>query len=209
MKPQDVTCKALKNRINKNNLKNLKSLKQFIESYISITNEEWNTISSCFEKRIIEKDEIILEEGKICKYLYFIESGLLHFYVNKNGNEITKFFTDAPYLFTSQVSFNSQKPTLENIQAIEKSIIYQISYEKSNELFQLKSWNEFGRKITQEVQFFTEQILEQLQTETAENRYQSMQKNNPELLERIPLKYLASFLGIAPQSLSRIRKKLQ
>ena len=187
----------------------MKSLKQFIENYISIPNEEWKKISSCFEKRIIEKDEIILEEGKICKYLYFIESGLLHFYVNKNGNEITKFFTDAPYFFTSQVSFNSQKPALENIQALEKSIIYQISYEKSNELFQLKSWNEFGRKITQEVQFFTEEILEQLQTETAEKRYQSIQKNNAELLERIPLKYLASFLGIAPQSLSRIRKKLQ
>ena len=195
--------------MDKNNLKNLKLLKHFIESYISIPNEEWNAISSCFEKRIIEKDEIILEEGKICKYLYFIESGLLHFYINKNGNVITKFFTDAPYFFTSQVSFNSQKPALENIQAIEKSVIYQISYVKSDELFQLKSWSEFGRKITQEVQFFTEQILEQLQTETAEMRYQSMQKNNPKLLERIPLKYLASFLGIAPQSLSRIRKKLQ
>jgi CRP-like cAMP-binding protein len=187
----------------------LDSLKRFIEKYTSIPLNEWSEISACFEKRIFEKEEIVLEEGKICKHLYFVESGLLRFYINKDGNDITKFFTDAPYFFTSQVSFNTQKPAFENIQAIEKSIVFQISYKQSNELFRLKSWSEFGRKITQEVQFFTEEILEQLQTETAEFRYERMLKNNPKLLQRIPLKHLATYLGIAPQSLSRIRKKLQ
>jgi CRP-like cAMP-binding protein len=186
----------------------LDTLRRFIENYTNIPSDEWTEISTCFEKRIIDKDEIILKEGKICRHLYFVESGLLRFYINKDGNDITKFFTDAPYFFTSQVSFNTQKPALENIQAIEKSIVFQISYKQSNELFRLKSWNEFGRKITQEVQFFTEQILEQLQTETAELRYKRMQKSNAELIDRIPLKHLASYLGIAPQSLSRIRKKM-
>jgi CRP-like cAMP-binding protein len=186
----------------------LDNLLQFIEKYTSVPLEEWNEISACFEKRIFERDELVLEEGKICKYLYFIEIGLLRFYINKDGNDITKFFTDAPYFFTSQVSFNSQKPSLEYIQALEKSEVYQISYKKSNELFRLKSWSEFGRKITQEVQFFTEEILEQLQTETAEFRYEKMLKRTPGLTNRIPLKHLASFLGIAPQSLSRIRKKI-
>jgi CRP-like cAMP-binding protein len=187
----------------------LEKLRQFIEKYTPVPTEEWNEIASCFEYRIAEKDEVILEEGNICRHLFFVESGLLRFFINKEGNDITKFFTEAPYFFTSQASFNAQKPALENIQAIEKSILFQISYKQSNELFKLKSWSEFGRKITQEVQFFTEEILEQLQTETAELRYQKMQKNSPKLLERIPLKHLASFLGIAPQSLSRIRKKLQ
>jgi CRP-like cAMP-binding protein len=186
----------------------LDKLRQFIEKYTSVPFNEWIEISNCFEKRIFEKEELILVEGKICKHLYFLESGLLRFYINKDGNEITKFFTEAPYFFTSQVSFNAQKPSLEYIQALEKSIVYQISYKKSNELFRLKSWSEFGRKITQEVQFFTEEILEQLQTETAEFRYENMLKRTPELTNRIPLKHLASFLGIAPQSLSRIRKKI-
>jgi predicted house-cleaning noncanonical NTP pyrophosphatase (MazG superfamily) len=75
-------------------------------------------------------------------------------------------------------------------------------------LYRLKSWTDFARKIIQEVQFFTEEILEELQTETAELRYEKMLKNSPTLLQRIPLKHLASYLGIAPQSLSRIRKKL-
>ena len=186
----------------------METLKNFIENYTSLPIDEWKQISECFEKIIIEKDEIVLQEGKICKYLYFVETGLLHFYINKDGNDITKFFTEAPYFFTSQASFNSQKPSKENIQTIEKSVIWQISYEQANDLYKLKSWTDFARKIIQEVQFFTEEILEELQTETAELRYGKMLQNSPALLQRIPLKYLASFLGIAPQSLSRIRKKM-
>ena len=88
----------------------MKELKQFIENYVSLSELDWQIISNCFEKRIFEKDEIVLQEGKVCKYLYFIENGLLRFFINKDGNDITKFFTEAPYFFTSQVSFNSKKP---------------------------------------------------------------------------------------------------
>jgi CRP/FNR family transcriptional regulator, anaerobic regulatory protein len=186
----------------------LETLRNFIEKYVLLSANEWKEIAACFEKRIIEKDEMVLSEGKICKYLYFVESGLLHFYINKDGNDITKFFTKAPYMFTSQASFNKQKPACENIQAIEQCTIWQITFDQANELNKLSGWMLFAKKITQEVQFFTEQILEELQTETAEFRYQKMLKTDAELLKRIPLKILASYLGIAPQSLSRIRKKI-
>jgi CRP-like cAMP-binding protein len=184
------------------------ALRNFIENYIAISESDWETISDCFERKEVEKNQIILNEGAICNYLYFLESGLLRYFINKDGNEITKFFTVAPYFFTSQVSFNNQKPATENIQAIEKSVVWQITFQDSNKLFELESWTIFARKITQEVQYFTEQILEEIQSETAEFRYEKMLQNQPELTHRIPLKYLASFLGIAPQSLSRVRKKL-
>lgn len=182
--------------------------RKFIENYTSVSELEWQTISKCFERKTLQKNEIILKEGEVCKYLYFLENGLLRYFINKDGNDITKFFTFAPYCFTSQFSFNSEKPATENIQALEKSIIWQITFKQSNELFELKSWTIFARKIIQEVQFYTEEILEEIQTETAESRYQKMLKNDIEITNRIPLKHLASFLGIAPQSLSRIRKKL-
>lgn len=161
-----------------------------------------------FKKRVIPKKYNILEEGKICKSLFFLESGLLRYFVLKDGKEVTKFFTIAPYCFTSQASFNSRKPANESIQSIEESVIWETSFKQNEELLKLESWNSFARKITQEVQFFTEEILEDLQSETAENRYRKLLQNQPELLNRIPLKYLASFYGVAPQSLSRIRKKL-
>jgi CRP-like cAMP-binding protein len=182
--------------------------RKFIENYTTLSLSDWEIISNCFEYREIEKNEIILQEGEICKHLYFLETGLLHYFINKEGNEITKFFTNAPYCFTSQMSFNNEKPATENIQAIEKSVVWQITLKQSNELFELESWTIFAKKILQEVQFFTEEILEEIQTETAEFRYRKMVTNDAELTNRIPLKYLASFLGIAPQSLSRIRKKL-
>jgi CRP-like cAMP-binding protein len=186
----------------------LNSFRNFIERYADVTDKDWEIISTCFEQRFFEKDEIILMEGKICRHLYFLENGLLRYYINKDGNEITKFFTEAPYCFTSQVSFTDQKPATENIQAIERSIVWQTTLVKANEMLQLKSWNTFIRKLIQEVQYFTEGILEEIQTETAENRYKNMLKKEPEFLQRIPLKYLASYFGIAPQSLSRIRKKI-
>ncbi len=182
--------------------------RQFIDNYTILSDKDWKQISVCFEKRIIEKDEILLQEGKICKHLYFIESGLLRYFINKDGNDITKFFTEAPYCFTSQVNFTAEKPATENIQAIEKSIVWQITLKQANELLELKSWNTFVRKLIQEVQSYTEEILQEIQTETAENRYKKMIETNPQSLQRVPLKYLASYFGIAPQSLSRIRKKI-
>jgi len=186
----------------------LDTLRKFIENYTSLPTDEWKQISVCFEKRVIDKDELILQEGKVCRHLYFIESGLLRFYINKDGNDITKFFTEAPYCFTSQVSFTGEKPATENIQAIEKSVIWQTTLKQANELLELKSWNTFVRKLIQEVQSYTEEILQEIQTETAEHRYEKMLQSNPILLQRLPLKYLASYFGIAPQSLSRIRKKI-
>ncbi len=96
----------------------------------------------------------------------------------------------------------------EAVAYLEKSIIWQMTLQQANDLLELKSWNTFVRKLIQEVQYYTEEILQEIQTETAENRYKKMIEINPQFLQRVPLKYLASYLGIAPQSLSRIRKKL-
>lgn len=186
----------------------LQSLQSFIEGYCPVPEQDWEQIASCFEQRIVEKDELVLEAGKICRYLYFVESGLLRYYILKDGKELTKFFTEAPYCFTSQVSFTSKKPAAETIQAIEHCVLWQTGLEQANALLALPSWNTFIRKLLQEVQSYTEDILQELQTETAESRYQKLLAQNPTLLQRIPLQYLASYFGIAPQSLSRIRKKL-
>ena len=186
----------------------MKEFRKFVAQYEKIPNQDWELISSFFRRKELPKNYNILEQDKICKKLYFLENGLLRFFVLKHGSEVTKFFTIAPYCFTSQASFNSKKPANEYIQTVEKSIVWETSFEENEQLLKLKSWNSFARKITQEVQFFTEEILEELQTETAENRYSKLLKNQPELLQRIPLKHLSSFFGVAPQSLSRIRKKL-
>ncbi len=149
----------------------MEDFKTFIAQYERIPKEELELISACFRKKEFPKNYNLLEEGKVCKNLYFLESGLLRFFVLNDGSEITKFFTVAPYIFTSQASFNLKKPANEYIQTIEKSTVWETTFEENEELLKIPSWSSFARKITQEVQFFTEEILEDIQIETAENRY--------------------------------------
>lgn len=168
---------------------------------------DWCIIEESLKRVIYKKGSALLEEGKVCKKLYFLESGCLRFYINTNGEEISKFFTIPPYCFTSQRSFNNETPAQESIAALEDSVVWEMSKQDAYKLLNMKSWNEFIRKLTQEVQYFTEQILEQMQHLTAEERYTKMIEEGDILLQKVPLKHLASYLGIAPQSLSRIRKK--
>ena len=183
--------------------------RRFIESYTDLSDADWHIIQQAFEKKEFAKNEIILAEGSICRYFYFLEKGLIRFFVNTDGNEITKFFTNAPYCFTSKNSFRMQTPAKESIQSLEKTVVWQITLKQANELLELKSWNNFTRKFVNEVQTYTEELLWEIKTETAEERYKKLLLQYPELTQRIPLKHLSTFLGIAPQSLSRIRKKLQ
>ena len=184
------------------------ALREFICQYSPLSTTEWARISACFEKMEVKKGTLILREGSICRHLYFIESGLLRFFFLKDGSEVTKFFTEAPYCFTSQASFTMEQPAKESIQALEPSVLFRIPFQAANDLLSLPGWNTFVRKLIQEVQGYTEEILQELQTLTAEERYEHLLKNQPELAQRVPLKYLASYFGIAAPSLSRIRKKI-
>ncbi len=184
------------------------SFRHFIHQYITLSNADWESIEKSLVRLEVKKETLILEEGKICRHLYFLEKGLLRFFILKEGNDITKYFTDVPYALTSQKSFSTQQPAKESIEALEDCILWQMSYDDAHRLLENKRWNTFIRLLIQEVQTFTEEILEEMQTETAEKRYKILLENNPDLLQRVPLKHLASYFGIAPQSLSRIRKSL-
>jgi CRP-like cAMP-binding protein len=182
-------------------------LRNFIDRYVKLLDDDWQIISSSFERKEFVRNEIILNEGNVCRYFYFLEKGLVRFYYLKDGNEITRYFTDAPYCFTSKESFRNGIASNENIEAIEDCVTWRISLDKSNELLKLKSWNDFTRSFLHEVQSNLEILLSELATETAEERYKNLLEKHPDVIDRIPLKHLASFLGIAPQSLSRIRRK--
>jgi CRP-like cAMP-binding protein len=181
--------------------------KTFIENYVSLSRQDWEQIALCLTYLEVPKNTLLLEEGKVCRHLYFVEEGLLRFYTWKEGNDITKFFTEAPYAFTSQQSFTTGQAARENIQTLEPCRLWQMGHQDAHALLELPSWSTFVRKLIAQVQFYTENILIELQQETAQNRYQKLLATNPGLANRVPLKYLATYYGIAPQSLSRIRNK--
>lgn len=179
----------------------------YIERFTRLSEEEWEAIESCLTRREYPAGQSLLEDGQVCRKLYFVEQGLLRFFVYKDGLDASKFFTVAPYCFTSQKSFTEQMPSRDNIETLEDSVIWELSRADAFALFRYPNWSEFVRKLIQEVQFNTEQLLEASQNQTAEERYISFLETEGQLLTRLPLKHVASFLGIAPQSLSRIRKR--
>ncbi len=183
-------------------------LRKFIEQYTRVTDDEWLIINEAFERKLFAKNEIILEEGSVCRYFYFLQTGLIRCYTIFDGTDITKYFTAAPYCFTSIESFTKQKPSEESIQTIEESVIWFATKNKLELLKSINSWNEFTRKLLQEVQQFSRDLLLETKTKTVEQRYKELLINKPEVIQRIPLKYISGFFGVAPQSLSRIRKNL-
>ena len=184
------------------------AFKRFISNYVFLPEQDWEAIAKVIQPKTYSKGSLLLQAGSICNTFSFLETGLLRFSILKGGEDVTKFFTVAPYAFTSQYSFSNRLPSRENIEALEESLIWEVSYEASNQLLALNSWNTFVRKLIQEVQHFTERILEEAQNETAENRYLDLLENRADLVKRVSLKHLASYLGVTPQSLSRIRRKL-
>ena len=182
--------------------------RQYIGQYTSLPQGEWENIQAAIHPCTVSRDAHLLEEGHVCRKLYFVEEGLLRFYVWNEGEDKTKFFTVPPYLCTSQYSFTQQVPARENIQALEDCRLWVMDRSDAYRLLALPGWNTFVRCLVQQVQHYTENLYLELQQQTAEERYRRLLTQQGSLLNRIPLKYLSSYLGIAQPSLSRIRKKL-
>jgi len=185
----------------------LEYVKEYISSYVNLTAADWTQISSCLRPVQFEANEIILNDHEICNHIYFLTHGLLHYFEYVDGQPVTKFFTFPPYCFTSQRSLNYGTPAKENIAAILPSSGWQMDKKDAFDLFSIVAWSEFIRLLVQEVQYQTELLLHDQKNKTAENRYQDIIKEQGNLINQVPLKTLASYLGIQPQSLSRIRKR--
>jgi CRP/FNR family transcriptional regulator, anaerobic regulatory protein len=187
----------------------MKALKKFIENYTAISGNEWDKISQVFSQRKFAKNELILQEGMICRNFYFLESGLLRYFYNSDGKEVVKAFTFPPYCFTSEASFINQRPSIENIQALEDSIVWQTGYQQYKELENVDSWKKFTYGLLDEYDKFSKLMIIHLKTQSPEQRYFWLIQNYPQsILQRISQKDLASFLGITPQSFCRIKNNL-
>jgi CRP/FNR family transcriptional regulator, anaerobic regulatory protein len=161
----------------------------------------------CQPKR--KRGRNLLQEGQICNKITFINSGCIRCFYNVDGveNTIQFFFNDSWY--TDYASFLTGNPTMENMQALENSEVVQI---KKNDLYKLYEtmpiFERVGR-IFAENAFLSVSQLNQMKTnEEPEIRYLNLLKTRPELAQQIPQHYIASYLGIKPETLSRIRKRI-
>lgn len=181
----------------------------FIKKTISIEETELKIVLARCRKKSVPKGTLVLKKGQIANQYFFIISGGLRFFYEGPTSENTTWVVFKNEFFTEISSLNPQKPTRFNIIAIEDSELVVIDKKDMDFLYgHVPVWNEFGRKIWEET---TVRMIDQIlnfQTLTAEERYLEF-VNTPEILQKIPVKQLASVLGITPNALSRIRKNIK
>lgn len=187
----------------------MEKLKSYIKSKVEIQESDLEIILSNFKELKISKDRFALRKGQIATNFFFVKSGGLRVYFDHDDKPITSWIALENEFFTDLMSLKTQLPSKFNIQAIEDTVLLTIKSNKMEQLYkEFPLWQQFGRQIW-EVNFMklVEGIIS-FQTLTAEERYLSIMAES-ELLQRVPLKHLASFLGITQTSLSRLRKKIQ
>lgn len=176
---------------------------------ISPTEEIELIIREKFVKRIGVKAELLHQEGSIVRSLYFIESGLIRiFYHTTSGKDVTYGFYSEGDFVTVPESFYTQTPAKYNMEMLEDSTVYSISYTDLNTL--LIDFPQMQRLENKTLQGFLLKAGERivaLQFQTARQRYDTMMEKQPDIILRAPLGTIASYLGITQETLSRIRNK--
>lgn len=157
-----------------------------------------------FQKK---KNEYFLKQGQILSSYFVLSKGIFRAYFYRNDKEINSWFGAENQIFGSILPIYAGKPSQENLQFLEDAEIYAISIDDLNQLYQIyPELNFIGRKIAEEVCIILEERTNSLHIESATERYQSLIKQQPYLLNRINLGHIASYLGITQETLSRIRK---
>ncbi|MCQ0110885.1 Crp/Fnr family transcriptional regulator [Zhouia amylolytica] len=181
----------------------------YINKWSHLTVKDETAILAAFEPARVKKKKDLLVSGEICDYLYFITQGCLRsFYTDEKGVEhIYQIRMDNNWISDLE-SFFSQQPSKYNIEAIEDSHLLRISHERFEQLLiEIPQLERYFRILFQKAYINALSRLNATMWETAMDRYSEMLKEHPEVFKRVPLVYIASYLGITPESLSRIRRQ--
>lgn len=185
-------------------------LLNLISQNIQLNEHDQSLCRQYFEPVLLPKNRIIEEEGKVPQYLYFVISGFIRlFYYNEKGDEITTHINCPPGFITSYTNFINQTKSNENLDCITDCELLRIT-KTDLELLTSESpaFKDFSILVFQQSIAYNENRTKELATLTAEQRYLKIMSEHPEILQNVPMQYIASFLGMNPKSLSRIRKQI-
>ena len=188
----------------------MKNLQVLLTNLIGLSENEWNAFQQQLVKKEYKSKEIVIEAGKTAQNIYFIEYGLMRTYHLEDGKEINTYFACDNQIISTYSSFISQTPSFEILEAIEESIVYALSYETLNALYETSSkFEKLGRILAEKNYLCVLDRTYAMQTKSAKEKYLAFIKtNDKKIVQRIPQLHIASFLGIAPESLSRVRKEI-
>lgn len=180
-----------------------------IRRYIPLSEADEAIIKSLFREQKLEKGQHLLIAGNVCKNIICIGQGLVRYYTIIDGEEKTTYFNSEGEFICDYASFLPQMPSQINIQALETCLLYTISHANIQLFYErVEHGEKFGRLALEEVYINLIHQVRSLYNDPPEIRYQLFLLKFPDIWQRVPQYYIASYVGIKPQSLSRIRKRL-
>jgi len=186
----------------------INQFKKFCDSIILFSETEWKEMENCLRIKKLSKNEHFLKQDEICNKMGFVCKGYTRLYFLIEGEEQTKDFCFENTFTGSLASFLSCKPSAFNVISMEETMLLTIEYDALMRLYdQYMCWNTFGRILAEEFSIRKENREVTFLLNTPEKRYQDVAEKYPYIIQRVPLKMIASYLNMTPETLSRIRSK--
>lgn len=179
-----------------------------MKQIITLTDKDIELIKELFCFKAIKKNDYFLKEGQICKHVAFIKRGLFRYFRDVQGEEKNYFFSYENQFMSNYESLVPRTPSLQSIQALEDSEILTISVSGLENFYNnVERGERFGRIAIEQVFIQFAQDLQSFYTDNEQQRYENFILKYPTIQQRIPQYHIASYVGVKPQSLSRIRKR--
>ena len=178
-----------------------------VHEIVTLTDDEWELCKNSFRPKRMLKRQFLLQEGDVCRDLAFVEKGALYSYtVDSKGNQHVIRFAFEGWWMANLHSFFTGKPTRLNIEVLEECELLMLDRDNHEKLLdEVPAYERYHRIIVQNAYVAIQQRVENALGLTAEEKYERLIEQNPEFLNRVPLNLVASYLGVTPETLSRVR----
>ena len=180
--------------------------RELARKYSTMAHDELDILESVLVPMKFAKNEMILKTGEVCRNIYYIDHGLIRQFYFKNGKEVTEHLGVDHSIFMCIESLFREEPTRLQVEALEQTVIYALPKEKLEEVaLHTVNIQILYRKILEESLILSQIHADLVRFESAQDKYKKLCKNSPQIVLRAPLVYIASYLQMTPETLSRVR----
>ena len=184
------------------------SFLDFLHAIQPLSPELTQAIKSATIREIVPAQHLLLRPGQVARRVYFLETGLVRGYTLLHGREVSSWFMQAGDFVISILSFFTQQPSEEYLELLEPAVVHSITHDELARLYRdFPAFNYHGRRLLEKYYVLSEQRAQHLRARTAPERYVLLMQSFPTVFQRVALHHIASHLGMAPETLSRLRNK--